>query len=145
MGAGRHDQRGEPQSHDDLGPLVGAFNSRASERARSRRRVERSTIELERKHIEVEGRRRYIETILERITTGVVSVDATGAITTINSAAARLLSLDRSIVGQPARVVFDRLDLQPVNALLAGALRQAQGVPSSSRDAGRAKTEPAAQ
>src|SRR5256885_10820792 len=36
----------------------------------------RGTIELERKHVEVEGRRRYIETILERITTGVVSVDA---------------------------------------------------------------------
>jgi two-component system nitrogen regulation sensor histidine kinase NtrY len=103
----------------------------AGELATSRRRVERSTIELERKHVEVEGRRRYIETILERITTGVVSVDAAGVITTINSAAARLLSLDRSIVGQPARAVFDRLDLQPVNALLAGA--------------GRAKTEPAAQ
>src|SRR2546425_3716241 len=118
MGAGRHDQRGEPQSHDDLGPLVGAFNSRASERARSRRKVERSTIELERKHVEVEGRRRYIETILERITTGVVSVDAAGMITTINSAAGRLLSLDRRIVGQPAMAVFDRADLQPIAKLL---------------------------
>ncbi|PYR59994.1 MAG: hypothetical protein DMF91_13320 [Acidobacteria bacterium] len=145
IGAGRLDQRVEPQSNDEFGALVEAFNTMAGELATSRRRVERSTIELERKHVEVEGRRRYIETILERITTGVVSVDATGAITTINSAAARLLSLDRSIVGQPARVVFDRLDLQPVNALLAGALRPAQGVPSSSRDAGRAKTEPAAQ
>ena len=67
------------------------------------------------------ARRRYIETILERITTGVVSVDAGGAITTINSAAARLLSLDRTIVGQPARAVFDRADLQPLGALLAGA------------------------
>ena len=145
IGAGRLDQRVEPQSNDEFGALVEAFNTMAGELATSRRRVERSTIELERKHVEVEGRRRYIETILERITTGVVSVDATGAITTINSAAARLLSLDRSIVGQPARVVFDRLDLQPVNALLAGALRQAQGVMSSSNDAGRAKTEPAAQ
>ena len=145
IGAGRLDQRVEPQSNDEFGALVEAFNTMAGELATSRRRVERSTIELERKHVEVEGRRRYIETILERITTGVVSVDATGAITTINSAAARLLSLDRSIVGQPARIVFDRLDLQPVNALVAGALRQAQGVMSSSNDAGRAKTEPAAQ
>ena len=60
-----------------------------------------------------------------------MSVDAAGAITTINSAAARLLSLNRQIVGQPARAVFDRADLQPLGALLAGA--------------GRAKTEPAAQ
>jgi two-component system nitrogen regulation sensor histidine kinase NtrY len=131
IGAGRLDQRVEPQSNDEFGALVDAFNTMAGELATSRRRVERSTIELERKHVEVEGRRRYIETILERITTGVVSVDAAGAITTINSAAARLLSLNRAIVGQPAGAVFDRLDLQPVGALLAGA--------------GRGKTEPAAQ
>jgi two-component system nitrogen regulation sensor histidine kinase NtrY len=131
IGAGRLDQRVEPQSNDEFGTLVDAFNTMAGELATSRRRVDRSTIELERKHVEVEGRRRYIETILERITTGVVSVDAAGAITTINSAASRLLSLDASIVGQPARSVFDRADLQPIGALLAGA--------------GRTKIEPAAQ
>ena len=129
IGAGRLDQRVEPQSNDEFGALVEAFNTMAGELATSRRRVERSTIELERKHVEVEGRRRYIETILERITTGVVSVDAAGAITTINSAAARLLSLSRAIVGQPAQAAFDRTDLQPLAALVAGA--------------GRARTEPA--
>src|SRR3989441_11806229 len=113
MGAGRHDQRGEPQSHDDLGPLVGAFNSRASERARSRRKVERSTIELERKHVEVEGRRRYIETILERITTGVVSVDAAGPITTNNRAAGRVPPLNTQTTVQPALRVFRTRELHP--------------------------------
>jgi two-component system nitrogen regulation sensor histidine kinase NtrY len=73
----------------------------------------------------VEGRRRYIETILERIATGVVSIDAGGAITTINSAASRLLTLDRQIVGQPAHAVFDRADLQPLTRLLAAAGRGA--------------------
>ena len=121
IGAGRLDQRVEPQSNDEFGSLVEAFNTMAGELATSRRKVDRSTIELERKHLEVEGRRRYIETILERITTGVVSVDAAGTITTINSAAARLLSLNRQIVGQPARAVFDRPDLQPLGTLLAGA------------------------
>src|SRR2546422_7410333 len=130
IGAGRLDQRVEPQSHDEFGSLVEAFNSMASELASSRRKVERSTIELERKHVEVEGRRRYIETILERITTGVVSVDAAGTITTINSAAARLLTLNRQIIGQPAFAVFDRIDLQPIAKLVAGA--------------GRAKTDPTA-
>ena len=96
IGAGRLDQRVEPQSNDEFGSLVEAFNAMAGELATSRRKLERSTIELERKHLEVEGRRRYIETILERITTGVVSVDAAGAITTINGAAARLLGLERA-------------------------------------------------
>jgi len=123
IGAGHLDQRIEPQSNDEFGSLVEAFNAMASELAASRRKVDRGTIQLERQHVEVEGRRRYIETILERITTGVVSVDAAGAITTINSAASRLLALDRSIVGQPAVSVFDRADLQPLRGLLAGVGR----------------------
>jgi two-component system nitrogen regulation sensor histidine kinase NtrY len=123
IGAGRLDQRVEPQSHDEFGALVEAFNAMASELATSRRRVERGTIQLEKKHVEVEGRRRYIETILERITTGVVSVDSAGAITTINSAASRLLSHDRQIVGQPAVAVFDRADLQPLTRLIDAASR----------------------
>ena len=110
IGAGRLDQHVEPQSNDEFGALVDAFNAMAGELATSRRKIDRSTIDLERKHLEVEKRRRYIETILERITTGVVSVDAGGAVTTINSAAARLLSLTRTIVGQPALAVFDRPD-----------------------------------
>jgi len=131
IGAGRLDQRVEAHGYDEFGQLVDAFNTMAAELATSRRRVERSTIALERKHLEGEARRRYTETILERIATGVVSIDAAGAITTINTAAARLLSLDRSIVGQPAKTVFERTDLEPLGRLLAGA--------------GRAKTEPAAQ
>jgi two-component system, NtrC family, nitrogen regulation sensor histidine kinase NtrY len=123
IGAGRLDQHVEPQSNDEFGALVDAFNTMAGELATSRRKIDRSTIDLERKHLEVEKRRRYIETILERITTGVVSVDAGGAVTTINSAAARLLSLTRTIIGQPALAVFDRPDLQPLAALLAGAGR----------------------
>jgi two-component system, NtrC family, nitrogen regulation sensor histidine kinase NtrY len=130
IGAGRLDQRVEPQSNDEFGSLVDAFNSMASELAASRRKLDRGTIQLERKHVEVEGRRRYIETILERIATGVVSIDAAGAITTVNSAACRLLALDRSVVGQPALSVFDRTDLQPLAALVTGV--------------GRGRTEPTA-
>jgi two-component system nitrogen regulation sensor histidine kinase NtrY len=123
IGAGRLDQRVEAETNDEFGSLVEAFNTMASELASSRRRVERGTLALERKHVEVEGRRRYIETILERISTGVVSVDAAGAVTTVNSAAARLLSLNRQIIGQPAQSVFDRPDLQPLGKLIAGAAR----------------------
>jgi two-component system nitrogen regulation sensor histidine kinase NtrY len=108
-------------SDDEFGSLVEAFNSMASEVGKSRRRLERSTTDLERKHIEVEGRRRYIETILERIATGVVSIDSAGRVSTLNSAAMRLLGLDASAVGQPADEVFGRDDLQPFRVLLHAA------------------------
>ena len=133
IGAGHLDYRVDrgSVSDDEFGSLVEAFNSMASEVGNSRRRLERSTVDLERKHLEVEGRRRYIETILERIATGVVSIDASGRITTLNSAAMRLLGLGQSAVGQPAAEVFGREDLQPFGALL--------------RSAGAGKTEPSAQ
>jgi two-component system nitrogen regulation sensor histidine kinase NtrY len=121
IGAGRLDQHLEPQSNDEFGSLVEAFNAMAEELAASRRRVERSTIELQRNHGEVEGRRRYIATILERITTGVVSVDSSGAITTVNSAAARLLGISRSSVGQSVRAVLNRPDLRPLAERLGSA------------------------
>jgi two-component system nitrogen regulation sensor histidine kinase NtrY len=123
IGAGRLDQRVEARSNDEFGSLVDAFNAMAGELATSRRRVERSTLDLERQHVEGENRRHYIETILERITAGVVSVDASGTVTTVNSAAARLLSLDRTVVGQPVTAVFDREDLHSLGALLSAGGR----------------------
>lgn len=114
IGAGHLDQRVEPQSDDEFGSLTEAFNTMADELATSRRRVEQSTVDLER-------RRRYVETILERITTGVVSINANGVVTTINSAAARLLGVPRTVVGQPARAVFERPGLEPLVAMLTAA------------------------
>jgi two-component system nitrogen regulation sensor histidine kinase NtrY len=121
----------ETVSDDEFGSRVEAFNSMATEVGKSRRRLERSTVDLERKHLEVEGRRRYIETILERIATGVVSIDASGAVSTLNRAAMRLLDLGPTAIGQQASEVFGREDLQPFGALL--------------RAAGTGKVEPSAQ
>ncbi|MBM3769809.1 MAG: PAS domain S-box protein [Acidimicrobiia bacterium] len=92
----------------------------AGELARTRRDVTQSTEELKRRHGEVERRRRYVETILERIAAGVVAFGAAGAVTTVNGSAARLLSLDRDLVGLPVRAVFARPDLQPLARLVAG-------------------------
>jgi two-component system, NtrC family, nitrogen regulation sensor histidine kinase NtrY len=128
IGAGRLDQHVEPQSDDEFGALTEAFNTMAGELATSRRKVERSTIELERKHQEVEQRRRYIETILERISAGVISVDSSGAVTTVNSAALRLLKLDVSVVGQPVRAIFARPDLESLSLALTGSARSATPV-----------------
>ena len=121
IGAGHLNHRIEPQSQDEFGSLVEAFNTMAGELSTSRRKLERSRKDLERKNLEVDQRRRYIETILERIATGVVSIDADGRVSTINRAAAGLLSLDGSIVGQSAASVFERADLQPLAAVLTKA------------------------
>jgi two-component system nitrogen regulation sensor histidine kinase NtrY len=124
IGAGHLDHRIEQETADEFGSLVEAFNTMAAELAHSQRKLERSRIDLERKNVEIEDRRRYIETILQRIATGVVSVDTQGLISTINSAATRLIGLDESVVGTPAATVFAREDLEPLGALLRRASTQ---------------------
>jgi len=123
IGAGHYDHRIEHEGTDEFGSMVDAFNAMAAEVAQSRRRLERASIDLERKHEEGEGRRRYIEAILERIATGVVSIDRAGRIGTINAAAMRLLELGDDAIGRPAVDVFGRADLAPVNDVLDQAAR----------------------
>ena len=118
IGAGHLDHRVEPETEDEFGALIEAFNRMASDLSASRRRLERSSVELERRHQDVETRRRYVETILERIAAGVISVDTTGHIRTMNSAASRLLGLDSRASGMPVRSVFGSTDLQPLAVLV---------------------------
>jgi len=118
IGAWHLDHRIEPETRDEFGSLVEAFNSMAGELASSQRRLERSRFDLERKNAELDERRRYIETVLERIATGVVSFGPDGRVNTINAAALRLLDVDTRVVGADVEQVFGRDDLQPLAALV---------------------------
>jgi len=123
IGAGHLDYRVEPETVDEFGSLIEAFNRMAGDLSASRRKLERSAVDLERKHQDVEGRRRYVETILERIAAGVVSVDAAGRISTTNSAASRLLGIDGRVSGLPASAVFGSPELKPLLVLIDEASR----------------------
>jgi two-component system nitrogen regulation sensor histidine kinase NtrY len=121
IGAGHLDHRIEPETRDEFGSLVEAFNAMAGELATSQRRLERSRVEMERKNSELDERRRYIETVLERIATGVISIGPDGRVSTINAAAVRLLDVDAASAGTPVDAVLGRDDLVPLAALLRAA------------------------
>ena len=123
IGTGHLDYRLEAQPADEFGAMVEAFNTLAEDLSASQRTLVRSRGDLEHKTREAERRRRYIETILERIATGVVSIDAAGRLSTVNAAAARLLDLAATVVGQPAATVFERPDLAPLGSMLRDARR----------------------
>jgi two-component system, NtrC family, nitrogen regulation sensor histidine kinase NtrY len=129
IGAGHLDHRVEPESSDEFGSLMDAFNRMAADIAASRQRLETSAIELQKKHEDVEGRRRYVETILERIATGVISVDPAGRIRTWNSAASRLLGIDAHVSGLPASAVFGAPELKPLGALIDQTSRHRTDLP----------------
>ena len=127
IGTGDLDHRIEPESSDEFGGMVEAFNAMAADLSTSQRKLIQSRGDLEHKTRETERRRRYIETILERIATGVISINSAGRLTTVNAAAARLLSLDATVIGQPAALVFERPDLAPLGVMLREARRGALG------------------
>jgi two-component system, NtrC family, nitrogen regulation sensor histidine kinase NtrY len=127
IGAGRLDHRIEPETRDEFGSLVEAFNTMAGELAASQRKLERSRVDLERKNLQLDERRRYIETVLERIATGVVSVAADARIETINTVALGLLDLDRAVVGRVSAEAFARDDLRPLDLLLQRVHRPPDG------------------
>jgi two-component system nitrogen regulation sensor histidine kinase NtrY len=118
IGAGNLDHRIEASSRDEFGALIEAFNRMAGELGASRRRLEHSAVELERTHQDVEGRRRYVETVLDRVASGVVAVDVAGRIRAWNSAASRLLGFGNDVTGLPAVAVLGASELKPLGALL---------------------------
>ncbi len=101
----------------ELATLVGSFNAMAAQLGESRKRLIEAAVELESGNVRLEERRAYIETVLASLSTGVVSVDAEGRVTTVNAAAARMLGLgpgpyDLEELGQavgPARAKIETL------------------------------------
>jgi two-component system nitrogen regulation sensor histidine kinase NtrY len=90
---------------DEFGSLVGSFNQ--------------MTADLETINLELEKRRRYMETILATMTGGVISLDQEGRLTTINEAAERMLGLDGlTALGRDVAEVFARPDLNAARELM---------------------------
>ncbi|MBI2469236.1 MAG: PAS domain-containing protein [Candidatus Rokubacteria bacterium] len=93
VAAGNLDYRVTAQADDEVGILVASFNKMTEDLASSKTQLERAYTDLQAKHAELGTRRRYTETVLEAVATGVVSVDQAGGVTTVNGAAARMLGL----------------------------------------------------
>jgi two-component system nitrogen regulation sensor histidine kinase NtrY len=83
-----------PVGDDEIGSLVESFNNMTHDIRVSRAQLEYSSRQLELKNAEIERRRRYMETVLDHVSTGVISMDHAGFIATINKSAENLLELD---------------------------------------------------
>lgn len=90
LSRGHLDYRVEIRAADEIGDLVRSFNRMADELENSRRQVDASARELAEANNALEERRRHIETILESIPTGVLSLDAYRRVTRVNSAFMRM-------------------------------------------------------
>src|SRR6478736_8144278 len=102
---GRLDYRVEVAAADEIGDLVRSFNRMAEELEVSRRQIDASSHDLGAANIALEQRRQHIETILESIPTGVLSLDAQRRITHLNHALLRMFHPNGPGDDQTARMI----------------------------------------
>jgi two-component system nitrogen regulation sensor histidine kinase NtrY len=87
---GNFDHRVTLQAQDELGTLVASFNDMTAQLGEGRRQINEFTRNLQQAFEERERRRKLMEAILENIPTGVLSLDADGQISRVNSAVATI-------------------------------------------------------
>lgn len=119
---GNLDYRVEVPAADELGDLVRSFNQMAGELSSNRHQLSAANSELER-------RRQHIETILESIPTGVLSLDAELRVRHVNQALLRMLRpsekphLTSALIGAALGDLFGSEVLEDLEHLLRRADR----------------------
>ncbi len=93
IAAGKYEQRVETVATGEMGDLVRSFNHMASDLEASRKLAESSSAQLTAANQAIEERRRELETIVETIPSGVVTLDGFGVVLQSNRAFAALMGL----------------------------------------------------
>ena len=114
-------------AEDELALLADSFNQMTTQLEDNRSSIEAGSAALREKNLTLEERRDYIETVLESLSTGVVSLDENDCVTTINAAASRMLKLKSTPTGeQKLESLIGTEDWIVMNRLLRRARRTGQ-------------------
>jgi two-component system nitrogen regulation sensor histidine kinase NtrY len=107
------------KANDEIGMLVESFNQMTTDLKDGKMAIERANEEMRKTNIELERRKGYMETVLENIATGVISIDSHGKVSTINHAASRILNINpEDVKGESYKNAFDASYLNPVRAMI---------------------------
>ena len=90
VSAGNFEYQVPEQAQDELGVLVRSFNAMTTQLRDNRSQIDQFTRNLQQAVQELERRRQLMETVLENVPTGVISLDASGAILRGNTAVGRM-------------------------------------------------------
>lgn len=111
---GKFDINLEDRGKDEIGTLVGAFNSMARE--------------LKLTKDEIEEKRRYMEIILDNVATGIISTDKKGDILFLNKAVHNILGLEKkNWAGTPLKEVLGSDFKRYMRSFLKEAMRTGNG------------------
>ena len=107
---GNLDVKVETSARDEIGVLINSFNRMTGDLKQSKSELEDAYSSLRDSSIEIEQRRAYMETVLENIATGVISIDKNGDITTFNRAAEKVLDIRKEdIKGKGFQEILSRI------------------------------------
>jgi PAS domain S-box-containing protein len=108
IATGKYDHRVELAATGEMGELVRAFNRMAADLDTSRQLAETSSAQLTAANMAIEERRRELETIVETIPSGVVTLDGAGTVLQSNRAFAALLGrrVDLGLGGEKIESLF---------------------------------------
>jgi two-component system, NtrC family, nitrogen regulation sensor histidine kinase NtrY len=115
---------------DELALLAESFNQMTAQLEENRSRIEASAAELR-------DRRNYIETVLQSLSTGVISIDENDCVTTLNASASRMLGLVHKVEDSPklSRLIGTE-DWFVVDRLLRRARRAGHATEQTQLDSG---------
>jgi two-component system nitrogen regulation sensor histidine kinase NtrY len=138
---GKYEQRVETVATGEMGDLVRSFNHMASDLEASRKLAESSSAQLTAANQAIEERRRELETIVETIPSGVVTLDGFGVVLQSNRAFAALVGLreDADFTGEKIETLMPQECLED----LAGVIRRGHRMGAASTETefhGRGRT-----
>lgn len=93
VSSGNFDYQVPEQAQDELGVLVRSFNTMTTQLRDSRAQIDEFTRSLQQAVQELERRRQLMETVLESIPTGVISLDGSGNILRMNTSVSRMFGI----------------------------------------------------
>jgi two-component system, NtrC family, nitrogen regulation sensor histidine kinase NtrY len=132
IAAGKYEQRVTAVATGEMGDLVSSFNHMAADLETSRQLAQTAQAQLTAANAAVEERRRELETIVETIPSGVVTLDASGVVLQSNRAFAALMGLKEgvSLAGQKIEMLL------PADCAedLAGVIRRANRMGAASTE-----------
>jgi two-component system nitrogen regulation sensor histidine kinase NtrY len=120
--SGNFETRVNVQAQDELETLVRSFNRMTEQLGDSRKQIDLFTRNLQQAVQELERRRTLMETILENIPTGVISVDDSGFIKRTNPAAVRMFGESAKQAENFAQLLGEEAG-QSVHLLMRRSLR----------------------
>ncbi len=107
------------ESNDEIGMLISSFNNMAKDLKKNKEIIEYANLNLKNINIEIERRRKYMEIILKNIGTGVITVDSSGKIITINNAAEYMFQVNfQESVNKNYKDVFSKITFSEIREVI---------------------------